>query len=119
MKLFRDALETMPTMSLPADRRAASRFGCQLETACRSLQSTSNIAYPATIHNLSTGGLALKLARRFEAGTLLLVRLENPDKTVFFLKLVQVRHQRANTVGWYHGCTFPMQFSPEQLEALL
>jgi len=103
----------------PTERRAATRFFCQLETACRSLQSTSQLSYPATIHNLSTGGMALKLARRFEAGTLLLVHLENPDKSLFFLKLVQVRHQRANTVGWYHGCTFPMQFSPEQLESLL
>lgn len=106
-------------MSPTVERRAATRFFCQLETACRSLQSTSNISYPATIHNLSTGGLALKLARRFEAGTLLLVQLENPAKTLFFLKLVQVLHQRANTVGWYHGCTFPMHFSREQLEALL
>jgi hypothetical protein len=102
-----------------AERRAATRFFCQLETACRSLQSTSKLSYPATIHNLSTGGLALKLARRFEAGALLLVHLENPDKSLFFLKLVQVRYQRADTVGWYHGCIFPMQFSPEQLEALL
>jgi hypothetical protein len=72
------------------------------------------------VHDISNGGLALVLKRRFERGTGLALQLPGDDPDQLSTVLVRVVHIRAQPGGlWRLGCAFVSTLSDEELAALL
>ena len=106
-----------PTLS-GSERRRAFRFPADLAATCRPLQSGPN-SWAAVIQDISGTGVRLRLAHRFEPGSVL--ALEVPDKTVgagtLYAKVVWVRE--AGPSRWAVGCVFKRELDNGELETLL
>jgi hypothetical protein len=107
-----------------AERRAWVRFATSQEICCQPIAvlktDDTNTGWLGTLCNLSSGGLALRMNRRFKPGTLLMI--EWPDmangEPRFFP--VQVVHATAEaTRQWIIGCAFLHPLGEEQLQALI
>src|SRR5260370_33017571 len=57
--------------SAQCEHRAWVRYPCDLDSVCQPLAGARGLQWPGEVRNLSAGGLAVGLARRFEAGTVL------------------------------------------------
>jgi hypothetical protein len=76
--------------------------------------------WPGTIRDISNGGLALVLKRRFERGAGLALQLPGDDPEQPSTVLVRVIHVRYEPGGlWVLGCAFVSKISDEELAALL
>jgi serine/threonine protein kinase len=109
-----------------AERRASVRFPCimgtaiTLETCFHPGADESNEDWPATVEDLSQGGLALILGRRLEPGTMLKVELTGTDPTRPHVLLVRVMNVRPHgPTHWRVGGAFPQPLSREELQGLL
>jgi hypothetical protein len=103
----------------PAERRAFVRYPCSLESNCHPL-SASGQEWAGQVENVSRGGVALVLNRRFELKTLLAIELLRPNGEParrVFARVVHV-HRRADG-NWMLGCAFANELSEEDLKALL
>jgi hypothetical protein len=107
--------------SLPGgDRRSGQRFSCRLDVTCHPLTAARNDPHPAQIRNLSAGGVALTLARRFDTGTLLAVRVETTVPGGSRTLLARVVHATAQPDdGWLLGCALTGELDREELQAFL
>ena len=101
------------------ERRASARYPCMIETACRPITKSAGASWPARTVDVSAGGVALVLARRFEPGAILGVRLESPDGKVTRDLLLRVVHVAADVGGtWRLGCRLAGELDEEELRAL-
>jgi hypothetical protein len=106
------------------ERRAFVRYPAELETSCKPFgaQSTADpeMNWDAVVRDLSVGGIGLRLGRRFERGTLLVVELpDNSDGSTRYLT-VRVVHVTAEISGeWILGCRFTRSLSDEEVQAIL
>jgi hypothetical protein len=113
------------TTSSAADRRASVRYPCSEENfsadnSCRPITSSKKEAWPATVRNLSTGGLGIIANRRFEPGTLLVVDVQDADQTINRTFLVRVVHlSQESKTSWLLGCAFPLKMSESDLLSLM
>jgi hypothetical protein len=105
--------------SEPEDARASERFPCALETTCQPPSAWGQDPWPATIRNISTGGLNLSMHRRFERGSGLAIELPGDDGTTstVLAKVVFVRPDPEG--GWLLGCCFISELSEEEVQAVL
>jgi hypothetical protein len=99
--------------------RVYERSNCELKTSCQPA-APQEMKWPATIYNISRGGLGFKLRRRFERGTSLGIEL--PDKNshesyVVYVKVVFVK--AAEDGSWSLGCQFLSELSEDELLRLL
>ncbi len=108
------------------ERRAAVRHVCVLGTTCvvdTALVTGSAEAeetWPATIHDVSSTGMGLVLARRFEPGTVLAVEPEGGDGKAKRGPAARVVNVRAESSGhWFHGCTFARPLTDAEVGELL
>jgi PilZ domain len=102
------------------DRRAWVRYPCELDSACQPLAGTRGVEWPGKIRNLSRGGLALALARRFEVGTVLAIEMQGRDAGDLGTVLARVAHISIQPDGtWLLGCAFTKLLTEEDLKALL
>jgi PilZ domain len=100
------------------ERRASVRFPCDLETSCQPIAERTGDAWPARVLDLSAGGVALELSRRFERGAMLSVRLESPDGETSRTLFVRVVHATAQLDGsWRLGCALAGELGQEELQA--
>jgi hypothetical protein len=98
------------------ERRAPVRHRCNLETNCGPLAGHAEHSWSARAVDISTRGVALILARRFERGTVLSVRLESVDgqtARTLFLRVVHATPQEGG--GWRLGCSFANKLGNEEL----
>jgi hypothetical protein len=104
-----------------ADRRDAERTPCSVAIYCRSITVPQSTDYwPATLLNVSAGGLGLAIERRFEKGTLLVVKLpESAEhaRPLLLARVVRAAHQPEG--HWVLGCTLSARLSPEEIQNLL
>ena len=101
------------------ERRASARYPCIIETACRPITKAAGASWPARAVDVSAGGVALVLARRFEPGAILGVRLESSDGQVTRDLLLRVVHVAADLGGtWRLGCRLAGELDEEELCAL-
>jgi PilZ domain len=114
-------LEESAKEELPHDdRRAWVRYPCELESACQPLAGARGLQWPGQIRNLSAGGIAVRLARRFEAGTVLAVDVQGRGDAILQTLLARVVHVTLQEDGsWLLGCAFKNPLSEEDLKALL
>jgi hypothetical protein len=77
------------------------------------------IDHAATIHDISAGGVGLRLQQSIPLGTLLTVRLQTRTRG-WRTFLVQVKHVKTLTPDLYHfGCVFARPLEADELESLL
>jgi serine/threonine protein kinase len=106
-----------------ANRRKTRRFALQL--GCSGGVDSSIHAggkpemWPLIVRDVSTTGLGVLVARRFEVGTELSVDLsQDPSKPrPVTVRVVRVQRERAG--HWIHGCLFERSLTDEQLRALV
>jgi serine/threonine protein kinase len=108
-----------------AERRASVRYRCILGTVCATKSSLHDgsekeDAWPATVQDVSTHGIALTLARRFEPGTVLTMELYNAQASYSSPVEARVVYVKPQGAGhWQVGCAFPEALTEEEIEALL
>lgn len=104
----------------PVDRRAWVRYECDWDSACQPLAGGRGTQWQGKIRNLSRGGLAIALRRRFEIGTILAIGMQGPADGARNTFLARVAHVATQTDGsWLLGCSFKTPLTEEELQALL
>lgn len=100
------------------ERRAWVRFPSKQEISCEPLGA--NALWLGRVRDVSRGGMAVVLPRRFDPGTtlsveLLLIKADGPRRLI-----VRVVHARQEANGWWLiGCAFARPLSEEELQDLL
>ena len=122
-------LKNSPAVSPPtrgADRRAFVRhelgYGtcATIDTAVFGGGEDTEEIWPLTVRDVSSGGVGVVLARRFEAGTELMIELgTGPNSTPRRLPVRVVRIEPDSVGHWVHGCAFVSPLADEELTALL
>lgn len=107
------------TAATEAQRRDSTRHACSLEATCRVFASSSALAWPATVLDISGHGASMKLLRRFEPDTVLTVMIESASRKVRVSRLVWVVHVRPHENEWVIGTQFTKKLSEAELESLL
>lgn len=103
-----------------AERRAWVRYPCDLDSACQPLAGSRGLQWPGKVRNVSVGGIAVGLARRFEAGTVLAIDVQGREEGVLRTVLARVIHVMLQNDGsWLLGCSFTSPLSDDDLQALL
>jgi PilZ domain len=103
-----------------AERRAHVRHPCDRDGSCVPVLAGHNLHWSARVLNISQGGVALSLRRRFEPGTLLTVEIQRADDQPpepITTRVVRVTAQPDG--NWLIGCAFTNPISPEDLQAML
>lgn len=110
----------------PADRRESVRHSFTLATACAidtaAVHGTADTLeeWPAIVRDISSSGMGLVLARRFEPGTELTVGLDRQVEGSPRSVRVRVRNVRPDVLGhWRHGCAMADRLTEEELNGIL
>ena len=107
------------------NRRAAVRYSLRVGS-CVTVdpdlhgRSESQERWPLVVRDVSTGGIGVLLARRFEPGTDLQIDLplnSGSASKMISARVVRVQSERAG--HWIHGCAFASPLNGEQVRALL
>jgi hypothetical protein len=111
-----------PEVDCTADnRRAWVRYPCAQKGVCRAVANSQyGGLWPAKVRDISTSGISLIMSRRFEAGTVLVVELDNTsgDESILLLaRVVRVTERRRD--DWIMGCTLSKQLSTNELTGLV
>jgi serine/threonine-protein kinase len=111
-----NSTSTEPSAATSRERRAYVRFQCQLDSSCRSLGAGTNLHWDARVLDISKGGVALVLNRRFEPGTLLEVDLHTTTPGALHNAMVRVMNVRRQGDGsWVLGCAFSHELDEQEL----
>jgi hypothetical protein len=78
-----------PSQSGGIERRASTRYPCNLVTSCQLIAAVEGDAWPIRVRNISVGGVSLVISRPVEPGTLLSVELRSTTRN--FIRSVHVR----------------------------
>ena len=102
------------------DRRADFRHACRLSSVCGPVGGKGQKPWVAEVLDISSGGLALVLQRRFEPGTVLAVDLRRIKEEVPASLMARVVRAQAHGSGqWVLGCQLGRRLGDEDLRALL
>jgi serine/threonine protein kinase len=110
----------------PAERRVSLRHlstqpaTCTIDIGALAGNSEMQEDWPAVVQDISTTGIGVILARRFEAGTVFAVELEGKSGAALPSRPVRVVRVRADHLGhWLHGCTFLTPLTDGECQHLL
>lgn len=99
-----------------SDRRAWVRYPCDMETSCKA--EADRLGCPATVRNISLGGMSLQVERQFESGTLIRVEVQSSLENTPHMLCVRVIHVTPQPDGtWLLGCAFARELSDDSLRA--
>jgi PilZ domain len=106
------------------ERRAWIRMPKDQKVTCQPMAAPpadeSETAWLGTIRDVSPGGIAVILNRRFEPGTILIVEVSDKPKGAAESRPVRVCHATPETDGrWIIGCAFAWPLSQEELRRFL
>ena len=102
--------------------RVYERHSCDLAPPCQppTVWGAQEFKWPATVRDVSLGGVRLHLRRRFEAGAGLAIELPGQDDGPPATVLARVVHVHGQEDGsWVLGCSFVSRLSDDELNALL
>src|SRR5437867_712496 len=104
---------------LDADRRGAERHPAQLEALTRPIDATDTLWWGATVLDISSTGIGIRLCFPFRAGTYLAIDLKAPDgpSRTILSRVVHVRDQSDGT--WHLGCEFVKKLPEGELAMLV
>lgn len=108
-----------PTVAM--ERRRFPRSDCHLKAWFQPLGDDPGAAVPATVINISRGGIALHANCRLQPGLLLFVEFQSPAQTQSRKTMVSVVHERRVQLsgGWIAGCAFARPLTEFDVEAVL
>ncbi|MGE3805599.1 MAG: serine/threonine protein kinase [Gemmataceae bacterium] len=119
------APETILSLELPGngtatarERRTSFRHRCQVDANCTPVNVDIGVDWPASILDISRGGIGLLLERRFEMGTLLDVELFTTtphESRTLVVRVVNLRRQKEG--HWIVGCAFARELTDQELWA--
>ena len=113
----------LPDGSHRVERRAWVRHPCQHEASCQPTEARSGVFWAAKVQNLSRGGVAMVLDRRFDIGTVLSMRLQGATPGSSRSVLVRVVHASLLTANpglrWLVGGAFVEPLSDDEFQELL
>jgi hypothetical protein len=90
-----------------AERRVAVRYPSDREASCLPVVRTKEKSWSAKLQDISATGVCLRVSRRFEPGTLLMVELAQPDERIPRSVLARVQWVRRQSPRiWLLGCAF-------------
>jgi PilZ domain len=98
--------------------RVYERFSCDIPTTCQPIaaRSDKDITWPASIRDVSEGGVGLILARRFERGAGLAIELPGSGDRPAETLLAKVVHTtRLPDNRWLLGCSFISKLSEDEV----
>jgi CheY-like chemotaxis protein len=104
------------------ERRARVRYLCHLEGSCRQVgQPATGETWVGKLRDISTNGLCLLGARRFEVGTLLSIEIPRRYGAPPVMLLSRVVRAEKDPAGrlWEIGCSLPHELSHDELQRLL
>jgi len=103
------------------ERREAERYFCRLPARCWPLGDATGLCRPATVQNLSAGGIGLATEQRLAPDKVAVVQIQNASRKFQRTFLVRVIHVRraSGADGWLHGCAFCERPSPDEWRSLL
>jgi hypothetical protein len=114
------ASPTVPGTTPRVERRATIRFPVHIEGRCGEFTRGRTGGWPATVRDLSQGGIALAVCRRFEPGTIVLVELPPAHRSPAYSLLARVVRVQDDGHGlWFLGCAFLRELSKDEFQALL
>jgi hypothetical protein len=102
--------------------RVYERHGCELPTTCQPIaaRSDQDIQWQATIRNVSEGGLAVVLGRRFERGAGLAIELPGTGSRPSETLLTKVMNISPLPDGkWLLGCAFVSRLSEDEVQCVV
>jgi c-di-GMP-binding flagellar brake protein YcgR len=102
---------------VPTDKRVWVRFPCSLPATFQFIRTDDPKRWPATVLDLSAGGMALQVDTPVEVGTTLRVEVRRPDQPKPFSQLMRVVRAVAQPGHWRLGCSFIRELSAQELEA--
>jgi hypothetical protein len=117
-----DFLRTRSPSIIPrSERRTLVRHTTRLKAPCPVIRAAEIGPWPATIRNVSDGGVGLIASRPFRPGTLLTVELPTRSGRVAKARLLRVRHARpqGSSPWWLLGGAFMRKLTVEEMEELL
>jgi serine/threonine protein kinase len=101
------------------EKRAHIRYASTQEGRCLALASHPEDEWPARVCDVSQTGISLVVKRRFEAGTVLCIRLQRPKESPRYLLVRVVRQQAQSSRRWLLGCAFAASLTEEEVQALV
>jgi hypothetical protein len=102
------------------DRRTWVRYACELNGDCQPMiPLEAGNRWPAQVMDISGGGVAVLLSRRFEPGTLLTLVLGSEDNVTACLPVARVCRVHREGAYWLLGCSFAIELPAEDLRQLL
>jgi hypothetical protein len=104
----------------PADRRAWGRAACDKPICFQVVGAEPARWLPATVVDISPGGVGLRVNHRVELEEMLRLELRGGDwQSATVLLAGVVRTTELPGGGWLLGCSFNRELSDEELQALL
>ena len=101
------------------ERRAWVRLPSDRDASCRPIAGFAEAGWMGTVRDISQGGLALVLKRRFEPGTGLFIEVATNAGELRCLPARVVRVTLEKAGSWLTGCAFPSTLTPEELKTLI
>jgi len=102
------------------ERRASTRYPCNLATSCRLIASISGDPVPGRVRNISSGGISLVVSHPFESGSLVLIELRSMTRNVSGQLQVRVIYSIEHPSGdWILGASFVKPLGEEDLKTFL
>ncbi len=94
------------------DRRVAVRYSCTLKALCQTKTARpEDFWWWGKIQDISTGGIALRIRRQFEVGTLLVIEplggCGSEAQQPLLVRVMRATKQARG--GWLLGCEFACQ----------
>jgi PilZ domain len=104
------------------ERRQATRYPCQLQTACVVISLTDPVLLKVRVRDLSQTGIGLVIGNRLPPGTFLAVKLQGPRQPQPRVLRAQVVHatlQAGDRRTWIMGCNFVGGLGQDEIKMLL
>ena len=101
------------------EKRIAMRYPCDREVHFFT-ERHSGQPLTGRLRNLSACGLGLVVAKPIEAGTALIIELDDPLEVDARVLAVTVVHARPMPIrGWFLGCALAQELSDEELRDMV
>ncbi len=113
---------SLPDKESNCECRVYERHSSGLPSRCQpaSAFGKEDLKWSGTIDNVSIGGLGLRLERRFEKGTGLVIELPNKVNDGSYVVLAKVVHvARQSDNSYLLGCKFVSELSEDEVRRLL
>lgn len=103
------------------DRRRATRYPCQLQTACVVISLVEPLLLSVKVRDISQTGIGLVAATRIQPGAFLAVKLQGPKHPTPRILRAQVMHStvQKDRRTWVAGCSFVGELGKDELALLI